>query len=467
MKNLIASLKLRKSDLFLFIGFLAFVPFMIFAQSYMQIQNPDEVEFKIWFIIPCFIISAVMWGYYISDEFKLGSSPKLYISYTFIALAIVGVLSILIQPSTLVENVIVRVQNPDIFYYHPGYVAVVTLKMSTIHYVFFSMNILLTLVLIYIGLFILPKRFDNPSFLIYLGYGVLLFAGVLITAGYIMDFDKYISMFKFLLGKDPDGNIYEYTVKSFIGHRNAYGMAMLLAMIFSYINHSFKNKWWYYLIAGFLFINTIFALAKTALVIEVLMTFVYVIFRLIITYKNKPKRNKIIFIVLACLTVIAIGVLGIAYFTEGKFLGKIYEILNVYLTGATIDMRSHIWDNAYQLLRNGWWLIGRGYGYSHSMLYLMNGINGDPTVYTHSGYINLLLECGILYLLAYLALLAYYIIISYRCIKKDIKISLPLVLGALTFIFYSFIESNHYLVYIFIFPMFVLDRYLSDEIETA
>ena len=470
MKNFIASLKLRRSDLFLLIGFITFVPFLIFGQLFMQYPNPEEVAFPIWAIIPCFIVSAVMWGYYIYEEYKLGNMPHKYISYIAIFIAFIGVLGVLIQPSNFVENVVVRQPNPDIYYHYVGYLAVVSLKISMTHYVFFAIDILLIVAFIYIGLFIFPKRFTSIKFIKYLGYAVFLLVIALLVYSVIFEHDLFVPFIKTLLGKNgEDANIYDYALKSFIIHRNAYGMALMIGIVFAFINHSIENKWWYYLIAVLMFINMVFTYCKTGLLISALLIVIYVVYRLIVTYKEHRKRNKTLFIVFASLAILLIAVAGVSFLTKGKILSPIYGVINSIVGSGTLDTRAYIWDNSFQLLRNGWWIIGRGFGLYNEMLLPMNTVNGDPVFPAHSAYVGLLAEGGIFFLLTYIAFLGYSLYIIIRTYKKNPNLTIAISLGVLAFVLYSFIEAIQYLVYVFMFPIMILYHvsYLEENITTS
>ncbi len=118
-------------------------------------------------------------------------------------------------------------------------------------------------------------------------------------------------------------------------------------------------------------------------------------------------------------------------------------------------MRSYIWDNCYQLINGGNWVIGRGFGLINLMLFPMNDVNGDHVFPTHSSFVNMVSEGGIFYLLALLALYVYAGIKIAKVFKKNPNLVLAMTLGVLAFFFYSFIETIHYLVYVFLLPPFI------------
>ena len=459
MKNFIKSLELRISDLFLLIGFLAFIPFLIFGQLFMQYQDPNEVALPLWAIIICFILMIGCWGYYLYLEvYKNKDKYKLYIIAVFALLALLNVIAIAVQPATVVENVIVRFSetNPD----SVGSVGQAVTNISATHKFLFISELVGVILFIYIGLFVFPKRFKSIQFIKYLGYALFVFLGVLILYGYIFEFKQYIGFIKYVLGIEriEGQSIYYFAIESFIIHRNAYGMCMMLGIVFAFINHSIEKKWYYYLIAAFFYFNMIFSLCKTGLLISALIFVIYIVYRLIATYKEHSKRNKIILI--AGGSVIGLGVLvvGVAYLSEGKILGFVYNaIKSITGGGQTLDTRSYIWDNSFQLLQNGWWLIGRGFGTYNEMLLPMNIISHeDPVFPAHSAYVGLLAEGGILFLLGYICLLGYTVYIIVKCFKKNPGLTIAISLGVLSFVLYSFIEAIHYLVYVFIFPIMIL-----------
>ena len=463
IKNFVSSLHLRLSDLLIFIGFIFFALFLIFGQLFMQYPNPNDVAFKLWMIIPSFVIVAVCWSAYTYLEFKLGNGPKNYISMIFIALAIIGVIGILIQPSTFQEVVIIRnINEYNLSLYGEGLqigdmvnAPIGVMNISLTHYLFFAMDIVLVLFFIYIGLFIFPKRFSNISFIKYLGYAVIVFCLVLILYSYIFEHANYIGFFKAIF--QHEGDINNYAVHSFIIHKNAYGMTLMIGIIFAFINHSIEKKWWYYLFALFFLINMLFSLCKTGILISLLLIAIYLVYRLVVTFKENKKRNLIISIVGGSILLIGIVVIGVSYLSKGQFLGFIYNLLKGGDTN-TLDTRSFIWDNCFQLLREHpiYYLFGRGFGLINMMLLPMNAANGDPVFPTHSAYVNLLCEGGILYLFAYLAFLIYCVYIIIKTFKKSPELTIAIALGVLAFFLYSFIETIHYLVYAFMLPVMIL-----------
>lgn len=467
MKKLIKSMELRWSDLFLLIGFIAFALFLCFGQEFMQHTDPTIVNFPLWLSSIVFVVMIGTWGVYLFLEHKRGNVKINYIVYFFIFLALFGAIVTLAQPANWSENVVCRQVNDFNQSLYPGIqindVINVSGTLSITHKLTFTYELIGIVVLLYIGIFVFPKRFKSVEFIKYLSWAVMTFCAVVILAGYIMDHDCYPNFIKAITGQ-IDANPADFGVKSFILHRNAYGMCMLMGIIFAFISHSYNKKWWNYALVAFFYINMIFSYSKTSILIGALIIVLYVYFRLIYAFKEHKKRNTGLLIGYSLILVIGVFFVGISYITKGKFLPQIYALIGGSKGGTgTLDMRTFIWDNCYQLLGNGKWLCGRGFGDFNVILQNMNDVNGDHVFPSHNAFLNLLTEGGIVYLLSYLVLLGYSGYVFVRIFKKNPNLVFAMLLGVLSFFMYSFIETIHYLVYVFLLPVFIFDAVEKKE----
>ena len=461
MKAFIKSLQLRWSDLAFVVGFIPFAVLLIFGQLFMQFPNPDDVALPLWAAIMCFIVLLISWGYYLYIEVwkkkrEFNKLNSIIICILF-SLVLLNIISIIVQPTNSIETVIIRI-NDD-----PSLINTtkdVHLYISGVHRAVFSFELIAAALCIYIGLFVLPKRFTSVSFIKYLGYIFFIFIFVLIIYSYISEFNQYIGFIKYAFGinRPEDKIIYDFTVQSFILHRNAYGMMMMIAIVFAFICNEFKHRWYFYALAIFFYINMVFSLCKTGLLISAISIFLYILYRLIVTYKNNKKRNKIALISIFSIVAVFVIIFGVAYLSKGKIFGKLYSIIEAITRGGlSLETRSVIWDNSYQLMQNGWWLIGRGFGTFNVMLMRMNIVTHNEWVFpSHSSYIGLLAEGGILFLVAYLALLVYSGYVIFKSFRKQPGLTLTVSLGYISFVLYSFIETIHYLAYVFLFPIMVI-----------
>lgn len=465
IKNIIQKFELKWSDLLLAIGFLFSSVFYAFSWQFMVNSNPNNLFLKPWMIIISFIIVFSCWGGYLFLEHRANNLPKPYISGLFFFVAIWSVMSILIQPSQVIEEVVMRVVNDTNSVTYPGHsvgdIITITLQLSPVHKMFFAMAAFVIVEVFYITFFVLPKRFKNLNFLILVGCVTFAFLFVMIGYSYVTEWDHYIPFLKALFGDGTIEDVYENAVCSFIVHRVPYGACMMMGLTFTIVVHSIHQKWYWYLLTAFFYANMIFSYCKTALIISALIVVAYVVFRLIYTYKEYRKRNKILIISLGSLFGLFILLVGVSYISKGAILSPIYKMITSVTGTNTIDTRSYIWDNEYQLLRNGWWIIGRGFGTFNEVLYVMNIVNGDPVAPSHSSYNAMLGYGGIVYLLGFIAIIVYAAYMVIKCYKKDPARTFGFAVCVAGYLLYAFTEGVHHLLLTFVIPICFLNQILN------
>lgn len=463
MKKFIQSLELRLSDLFLFIGFLGFAIFLIFGQEFMQHQDPNEVVLPLWAAIIAMVVMIGAWIYYLYLEiYDRKIKFNQYIAITFLALILLNTLAIFVQPrESFVEN-IVRFSSVDETLI--GTTSTAHLVVTPFHKFIFISEMVGVGMFTYIGLFIFPKRFKNTNFLEYFGYALYALIFVMIIYSYITEYTIYADFIKWILGIDRSNELMLLRVKSFVIHPNAFGMICMLGIIYCCIHQSIKPRLWIYFLMGYFFISMVFSLCKTGLLLSALVILAWYVYRLITTYKDHKLRNRIATIVSIGVFIVALLVVGLPYITKGKVFGKIYEIVKAATgEGLSLDLRTYIWDNCWLLLKDGWWAIGRGFGTVNLQLWPLNRVSHEEVVFpTHSSFMNMLAEGGILFLLAYIVFLVYVGYVIVKAYKKKPNYVFAFVLGAASFFLYSFIETIHYLMLVFLFPIFVI-YYQEDE----
>ena len=446
--NVLSILKFRISDLFLLIGFGSITVFLMFGQEYMQHSNPSDLPLNLEIIIPLFILLCLSWGIYIFLECKNGVFINKYVAAIFVILTFIAIFGIAIQPKQF-EILMVK---------SDGETTLVGFEISVFHYVFFTFEIISILLFVFIGIFVFPKRFTNINFLRVIGYLVIAGCLALIIYSYIAEHNNYKPFIDSMIDGDK-WKMMEYATKSFIIHKNAFGMTLLIGIIICFINHSIEKRWWYFILAIFFYINMIFTFCKTSLIITPIISLIYVYYVLISTFKKRKRVNLALLVIFSISLLFVCALFAVAYISQGKHLSFIHTILKLFFDNKTIDTREYIWNNVYQLMSQSLptsIFFGRGFGLINEMLLPMNIENGDNplTFPTHNGYLNLFAEGGFLYLFAYLALFGYSFYIVIKCLKKNPSTTLAIALGLFSFVFYSLIETIHYLTYVFMFVLF-------------
>ena len=435
---------------------------LVFGQLYMQYSDITSVGLSTWQIIVIFSLLFIFWGIYIFLEAKRGNLPKPYINSIFLVLLAIGLISIILQPA---NHSIDMILSPS------KNIKNISIVITNTHYLFFSLELVGILLFVYNGLFILPKRFTKIKFFTFLGIAIIGLSIAMILYSYFTEYTKYSEFIKLIIakitGKQTNTNIYDITVESFVLHRNAFGMISLSGIIFCFINHSISKKWYYYLIAIYLFVSMLFSYSKTSILIAVIIFAVYILFRLIYTFKDHKKRNAILLIIYLVLIFGIVGICAYSYISKGKFLPFIYKALNSLFSAKTLVSRTYIWYNTMQLINQHplYYAIGRGFGTINYMLLPMNIANGDTPLSfpTHNGFLNLFAEGGVLYLLAYLGLICLYLFTITKCNKYNKSLVFAITLGLFSFLIYSIVETIHYFTYAFIFLIFVLQNIISNN----
>ena len=216
---------------------------------------------------------------------------------------------------------------------------------------------------------------------------------------------------------------------------------------------------------AFFYINMIFSYCKSSLLISILAVFIYIIFRLVVTYKEYKKRNIIIGSVLAFIVLVGGVLVIISVATKGSFIPILNKIVSSLFEQRTIKTRTYIWDNIINSLNQGYWALGRGFGIHNYVLYPMNLVNGDDVCPSHSTYFAIMGAGGVISLIGYIILNIYYIYVFIRCFKIKKVTSIGLVFPYLAFTSYSFTEGVNYLILVFMFPLLVYYQALIKSTE--
>ena len=465
-KSYFRSPKLCKSDFFLIFGFLFFVPFAAFSWKFMVTSDLSLIFFNNRMIITCFSISLTCWVIYFVFEAKNGRLKNNIFTWLFVFFTIASLVSVLVQPTNSVIDVLVRKVSKLNEKLYPGIEVGNTITISTTisltHRLFFACASILIPTIIFIILFVLPKRITNIHFLSAIGIIVLAFILIVTTYSYAAEKDKYVPFVKALINGNID-EMYAIGISSFLVQRVPYGACLMMALMFALVNHTFSRKWYWLVGVFYCLINMIFTWCKTGLIITFIVLNIYIIYNLIFTFKKHLVRNIILssfylLLVAAFLTPVLISVIS-----KGEKLNPLYNLLSSFIEKRTMVSRTYIWANIRQRLSGGWLVIGRGFGIHNYVLYPMNLVNGDDVCPSHSSYYAVLGAGGLIQLIGYLGMMVLYLIFAFKCFRKDKLVSFGLFIPFLAFFLYSFTEGVNYLVIVFMFPIILFYNLIKKE----
>ena len=460
------SIHLIKSDLFLAFGFLFFIPFAAFSWKFMVTSDPSQVFFNNRMIITCFSISLICWIIYFILEAKNGRLKNNIFTWLFVFFTIESLVSVLVQPTDSIIDVLVRKVSKVNESIYPGInvgdLITISTSISLTHRLFFASASVLIPTIIFIILFVLPKRITNMHFLSVIGVIVLVFILFTSIYSFAVEHEKYALFVKYLSQGNIDG-MYSASIYSFLVHRVPYGACLMMGLMFALVNHAFSRKWYWLLGVVYCFVNMIFTWCKTGIAITFIVLNIYYIYNLILTFKKHVKRNIILSaIYLLVLSGILTPVL-ITLISRGEKLGPLHILLESFVDQGTILSRTYIWANIRQRLSGGWLVIGRGFGIHNYVLYPMNLVNGDDVCPSHSSYYAVLGAGGLIQLIGYLGMMVLYLIFAFKCFRKDKLASFGLFIPFLAFFLYSFTEGVNYLVVVFMFPIILFYNLIKKE----
>ena len=464
IKQYIKEIEPGYSDLFLAIGFLFSVPFYAFAWKFMVTTNADEIFFKPWMIIACFTITTICWIIYFVLEIRKNRIGNKKIFGVFLFYLLFSLVVVLVQPKYSSVMVEAKHVNDVSLAHYPGISVGDMVQVDTVisdtHRLFFACATVVITAVFYIALVVLPKRIKKMEFLVFIGMSIFIFLVVLSVYSYITEANKYIPFIKALFKGDIDG-IYQNSMSSFVVQRVPYGACMMLGVMFALVLHASTKKNYWLIPLVYCYINMIFSYCKSSLVWTLLAIVIYFTTKLFSTYKDHKKRNKIIGIVYASVVGVALIVVAISLISQGKFAPLVYKIFTSFTDSRTIRTRTYVWANINQRLSGGWWIIGRGFGTHNYMLYPMNLVNGDDVCPSHSTYYAVLGAGGVITLLGFFALYAYYGYIFVKCFKVDKYKTIGLSMGVIGFFLYSFTEGVNYLIVVFMFPLILYYNFIQ------
>lgn len=452
----IKKINLELSDFLLIFGFIFSIPFYAFAWKFMVTWDPSKIFFDARMIVVCFAITVLCWAGYFVLEIKKGRLKFNLFMCVYIVMAIMSVVTVLVQKSINTFYVECKTAGYITQNYYPGTqvgdIVEVVVSITPTHKLFFACASFLITTIFYIVLFVLSKRITNMNFLVIIGIIVIVFMFGMCIYSYIVESNKYNPFIKAFL--EGDGSSLKlYSMNSFVVMSVPYGVCMMLAFIFSLLIHTISKKSYWYLPAAFFLINMLFSYCRTSIAISYTLMVLYLTYRLIITFKHHKTRNTlfICFLYVAIFSLITLNIISFA--SKGDFVPVLYKHINSFIDKQTYETRKLIWNNIKNELSNGWFIIGRGFGTHNYMLYPMNLVNGDNVAPSHSTYLAILGAGGIINLIGFSGLFVYYFIIFIKSLKFNKTEPIALSAGLLAFFAYSFTEGVNYLLVIFTFPL--------------
>ena len=450
----------KLSDLFILIGFLCTAFFMVFSFRYMETLEIAELPIHPAISISVFLIGATAWGFYIFFEYKAGNMPKRWITILCIFLLVFSVLGVIIQKDPFVITTLKGEHGATIAAYEPYYTLngdsmTITLPVSMLHKLFFTLAIIQIITFMYAGFFIFPKRAKSLWVIRILGYIIFVFVTSLCIYSYIVEAGLYGEFLEKIfvegIGATP--------VQSYILNSNAFGMSLLLGILFCCINHSLEKKWFYFPIMLVLLLQMFFTFCRTSLIISLILGPAYIIYNLVTTFRGHFKRNLFWSLAFGISFTTLVLLFIISAITDGAFIPYFNNAVEVFSSIGSLVSRYHIWEVTFEIFNVSplYYFFGMGYGVINFELFHVLAIkDGWDAIPTHNSFIHLLAQGGLFMILLYIVFMVYVVRLIAKNWKYNHTLFYAITLGLISFTIYSFVETIQYLVYPFVLLVFIV-----------
>lgn len=272
---------------------------------------------------------------------------------------------------------------------------------------------------------------------------------VSIVASLILEWDKYV-MFASL---DTTSETFP-KIESLFGNENVFGMVIMFSMSSTLIVREMRKRWWHLPLYYLFFVELILTSSLTSIISVLILTIAYIVFKAVIGLKHHLKAYLIRFAIYGSLCV---GIILLFYFgkiNEIKPFSNLVDFLQNEILSkdfTTLTQRTTLWYIAWLVISKTptGIIFGRGYGLSIRLFnYQESVFRGAPlengVVHTHSGYVDLFMNFGLLGLIIYLAGIVYFIFCIIRIFKSGkIKEAFIFLMSFIMYSTYLVAEEGH------------------------
>ena len=392
------------------------------------------------------LLGLSAWYIYVEKkkgELKLHIPLIIFLSILFL----ISVISIILFPSRLEVDVPVFIRvfdtpiksHTELDYIKYGCVIATSVEQKIL-FIFISFAVLY---MVYLTLWVLPRKIRYLRELNMLMYIIIDFAIALMIYSWIVDFSKYIEFFNVL--PDPNQGL-PGGIDSFVGNRNSFGVALTFATFACLYLHHLNRKWWILLFPVVFAIQTVLIGSKTNALISWLTLFVYFITMMVFRFKRHIKSSIIILSVIFVLIATFVTLFVIHYFNNefmpnaANSVEKLtyFFFLKAFNPLDQLSGRDRQFEKAIGLLDMGYWGVGIGYGLFNYIFIGLENISNIPDLHTydastittpqtssvissdspHSAFYQIIGTGGIVTIVIYFILVAYLIFAMVKLFKK-------------------------------------------------
>lgn len=258
---------------------------------------------------------------------------------------------------------------------------------------------------------------------------------------WIMEYDAIIYN---LSGKTDPMNVY-----SIFWNPNMFSLMILLGMFSCFGLNYFKKRIIWFLLIIYFTLMICFVASLTSIIVCVAALVIYFLLEIIFAFRRHRKRAifdlTIYLVVITGFVTLYACALNFDLGHFSLFCKSVYEYFSL-ANYASLSNRTFIWDCASTFLKDHPMSFALGVGFKNSfsivggMLYAYRGGTFAP-ISTHNGFIQVLMNFGLVGIIFYALFFAYYVYCILRVFKKDARFALIFGLIGFALLGYAVMES--------------------------
>lgn len=442
MLSYLKSFRFKLSDLFLFIFAILGILIVLEQRRLLSIANPLELSLPYWIFILYFVIMLASLGFYLYlERGSFTTKYKLIVILLFSFITISQIITILTTANYI------EMFTCDITGNCYNSITLFNIETKSIH----LFSTIFIIAVIFIGLFIFPKRVKHYEFLSLLCYLLYLAALVIFIISLVKD--NYAGFFEKLIFESTLGlewgipgtmSIYDLAPVGIFGNKNTYGLFLEVCVCCSLMNYHVTHKKFNIALTFIFYFHLLITLCKTGIIFTSIVIILYSMWSFIYSFKSKNKFNKyvslgiLIFVVLLALTLL------ITFLVSESLREKFSYLLG----DKTTTHRKAIWYFIIQIINKTSIVFGAGYGTYESILINVNAplsINDQIIATSHNWVYALLGKGGLIALLPYIYLLlfsAYIYIKLFKDYKEHRELIASILFTQMIVFLHSFLEDT-------------------------
>ena len=369
-------------------------------------------------------------SYFIVDHIK----NKSRIDYVLLAVMIIG-LGVSLVSTWSFKGISFDSTNPD---YNFNYV------VSSWDQIRQSLSLLIFFTTLYAVLFFFNKNYPSIRKLSLLFIIIMIICYVSVVYSLVAEHDLYVDIFKNIESTKE--------MQSLFWNPNMFAGFLLMGIASSMGLNYFKKNVFSYISIPFFFIFIVFIGSLTSIAIAAVGTFVYFLVEIIYTIVKKPRRG-ILFLAIFLVTVIGAYILFACalqldlggFSTFCRYLKRKIVVADYQ----TFTNRKFLWESSFSLLKSNPLNLIFGYGFRNAPI-VLGGYKSTirfeafAPISSHSGYIQIFMNFGIIGLVIYGAFILYYLYCFIRLLRKDTRFALIYFIIGGIFLGYASMESVIY-----------------------